>query len=250
MGISAAPYIVAHAPHYAVLYKPPGMHTAPLQKDEKGTLLAWAAALFPETLAVRGKKEVEGGLLHRLDFETRGLVLVARSQTFYDALAAQQAAGAFIKEYRAVVSPVRARLPGFPPPPSLALDSIWAGRSGALESGFRPYGRGRRAVRPVLAAADSTGGRVYRTELLSVLPGASAAENTRVCRLRLQSGFRHQIRCHLAWLGFPIVNDPLYGGPPSPLALELEAVSLRFTDPSGRPAAFHSRAEQRAVVRG
>jgi 23S rRNA pseudouridine1911/1915/1917 synthase len=222
MGISA-PYIAAQTAEYAILYKTPGMHSAPLQKDETGTLLDWAAAFFPETLGVRGKKEAEGGLLHRLDFETRGLVLVASSQAFYDALIAQQAAGAFIKEYKASVSPARFRLPGFPPPPSGAFESS---SSGVIESGFRPYGRGRRAVRPVLAGAS---GRIYRTELLSV---SSAAQNACVCRLRLQTGFRHQIRCHLAWLGFPIVNDSLYGGSPSALGLDLEAVALRFTDPS------------------
>ena len=227
MGIGGAPRIAAQTAQWAALYKPPGMHSAPLQKDEKGTLLAWAAAFFPETLAVRGKKAVEGGLLHRLDFETRGLVLLARSQAFYDTLCAQQAAGAFIKEYEAAVLPAGKPLSGFPPPPQGDCGSICAG---VIESGFRPYGKGRRAVRPCLAGGESSFSRVYRTEVLSV-SRAAGGEGARRCRLRLQAGFRHQIRCHLAWAGFPIVNDALYGGAACAGALELEAVSLRFLDP-------------------
>ncbi|MDR0387539.1 MAG: hypothetical protein LBH57_05840, partial [Treponema sp.] len=50
--------------------------------------------------------------------------------------------------------------------------------------------------------------KIYCTGILS-------AENSKgfsAFRIRIQRGFRHQIRCHLAWLGFPLVNDPLYGG--------------------------------------
>jgi 23S rRNA pseudouridine1911/1915/1917 synthase len=52
--------------------------------------------------------------------------------------------------------------------------------------------------------------------------------------LRIRRGFRHQIRCHLAWLGFPITGDALYGGLPAPetaAGIALRARTLRFPDP-------------------
>jgi 23S rRNA pseudouridine1911/1915/1917 synthase len=58
-------------------------------------------------------------------------------------------------------------------------------------------------VRPVVHE-----GKPYRTEILSM---ESRGDYT-LFRTRIQRGFRHQIRCHLAWLGYPLVNDPLYGG--------------------------------------
>ncbi|MDR1301832.1 MAG: hypothetical protein LBK43_05105, partial [Treponema sp.] len=72
-------------------------------------------------------------------------------------------------------------------------------------------------------------GRPYITEIIEpvprpplspVLPEEPSGAHT-YFRLRLKRGFRHQIRCHLAWIGYPILNDTLYGGLPG------EAIFLR-----------------------
>jgi 23S rRNA pseudouridine1911/1915/1917 synthase len=222
-GISTMPAVIAETEDYAVAYKPPRMHSAPLVKAsaDAGTLFEWYAKIFPAVMNVAGKKALDGGLLHRLDFETHGLLLLAKNQSAMDHVNSLQEHDLFIKEYGALVRG-KADIPPF------------------VESYFRPFGRGRKEVRPVIdpqknrkeTAADR--GKPYRTEILS----ADGLDGDRMyLRLRLRRGFRHQIRCHLDWIGMPILNDPVYGqytdeldaGGVSFLALRCEG--LYFTDP-------------------
>ena len=122
-----------------------------------------------------------------------------------------------------------------------------------MESFFRPFGVGRKQVRPVVDAgckrlmrreiARDQGG-CYRTEIVGV-SGQSLCEGDLPGRfgfaVRLRRGFRHQVRCHLAWLGYPILNDPLYDCDNEPMdgILALRAGGLFFCDPeSGRPLEY------------
>ncbi|MDR1955871.1 MAG: RNA pseudouridine synthase [Treponema sp.] len=240
------PWVVDETPSYAVVFKPPRVHTVPLKGvSGQETLLHWCGGLFPQALQVRGKHPWEGGIVHRLDYETQGLVLVAKTQAALAALSAQQQAGAIIKEYTALSAKGAVRLPGFPPPfPCGPAPYV-------ITSGFRPYGPGRKAVRPTVTFPERNRksrrsgtldqGRPYLTEILiqDTTAGLTAF------RLRIKRGFRHQIRCHLAWIGYPILNDGLYGGlggvvlPRRTLgfdgadfpALGLIAEGMRFYDP-------------------
>jgi len=218
------------------VYKPPRMHTAPLKEGEENTLLAWAASLYPDVLRVHGHKAIEGGLLHRLDYETQGLALFARTDAAMAALAAQQEKNLFIKEYDAVSAIVPAagsenQLPGFPPYPS----GLYPHAGSVIESAFRPYGKGRKAVRPVINEPSLQGIRkniCYSTEICS-----STREGDRqYFRIRITKGFRHQIRCHLAWINRPILNDTLYGGNSDGNFLALRASALAFADPKSGEA--------------
>jgi 23S rRNA pseudouridine1911/1915/1917 synthase len=200
------PSTVEKTSDYLVAYKPPRMHSVPLKKqgerdNRDETLLDWCSRLYPEVLEVRGRNPWEGGILHRLDYETEGLVLFARTQAAMDSLLVQQQEGRFSKEYGALSAGVGTALPGFPPAPS--MPSAKSADTIVIETGFRPYGPGRKTVRPVVYE-----GNPYRTEVLSM---ESHGDYT-LFRARIQRGFRHQIRCHLAWLGYPLINDPLYGG--------------------------------------
>jgi 23S rRNA pseudouridine1911/1915/1917 synthase len=212
--------------HFAAVYKPQFMHTAPLSAAEEGALLSWVCKLFPEVQKISGKKAIEGGLLHRLDFGTEGLVLFARTQEAYDFLQAEQEAGRFIKTYTAksAVHPLFLRpspLPGFPPAPPPPEPPAQARE---ITSGFRPYGPGRQAVRPII---DNVAMR-YSTRITSI---EYIAPN-HIITAQLTKGFRHQIRCHLAWIGYPLLGDTLYGGEESTEA-GLSAVSLSFNSPDG-----------------
>jgi 23S rRNA pseudouridine1911/1915/1917 synthase len=235
------------------------MHCAPLENGGgslrgEGTLFDWYAALFPAAADISGRKQGEGGLLHRLDFETQGLTLFAKNQLFADELLAQQRSGTFIKEYSAICVESARMDSTFPPltaglPPRNSNGALSSGF--VIESFFRPYGPGRKQVRPVTEA--QAGGKTARYEIArDRLPcGSSGCYRTEIVNLskiddthyaftaRLARGFRHHIRCHLAWIGFPVANDPLYGAPLCALCgdggikgfLALRANALAFTDP-------------------
>ncbi|GHT91482.1 RNA pseudouridine synthase [Spirochaetia bacterium] len=231
------PYVLSETEDYAVVYKPPFIHSVPLKKGEGGTLLDWYGRIGSRTFKPSGGKEYEGGFLHRLDYETEGLVLIAKNQRTMDALLAQQKQGVFVKEYGAFsCGPGNAGpLPGFPLfPPGISGEALRCDAPFPIQSYFRPWGQGRKAVRPVVTepgrniAADQ--GKPYVTEVL-------AAEDL-YFRLRIKRGFRHQIRCHLAWIGKPILNDALYGGVVPEHSGHRGAVALRaqgfsFFDPAG-----------------
>lgn len=195
----AEPFLVAD--------KPAGLPTAPLHDDDDSALTQ-AVALFPQLAAVTGKKAVEKGLVHRIDTATRGLVLVAATDAWYDFLAAAQRSGKFQKWYRATVDAIpdaASRLGGFPAPPVRFAPS--AGETVTVQSSFRSYGTHRHAVRPVngqsgRAARKKSGGTVYQT--------AITAQDDQNVICTITAGYRHQVRCHLAWIGLPVQNDPLY----------------------------------------
>jgi len=241
-----APYVLDETEDFAVVFKPPRMHCAPARSGNGDTLLDWYAAVFPPVAGLRGRKTGEGGLLHRLDFETNGLVLFAKNQKSLDFLLEQQAQGNFVKEYTAICrKPERGKTPpltsGFPPPCFSWHDVLTPG-SFVIESFFRPFGPGRKQVRPVAntavddcrskTAKDRSG--LYRTEITGVsarnLCGGGSGDGLRFT-VRLRRGFRHQVRCHLAWIGCPILNDPLYGEETARGFLALCADGLFFDDP-------------------
>ena len=286
----AEPCIVRETDHWAVVYKPPHLPTAPLRADERNTLVYWflhsaeaegdvpsddmkTDALLDATqidaqkspfeygrdiqevqvgnkpeiglagrrireAQVRGKKAIEAGLLHRLDTDTRGLVLFAKDQAVYDFLAARQEAGQMIKTYCAFVEPCR-------------LDAA-VNRMAAVESQFRNFGPGAKRVAPVFPGSRhyKKDGRLYTTviEAVDMLPFSIGGNDTvpqtacesrpspPVIRVycRLSRGYRHQVRAHLAAAGLPIAGDPLYapqGAEAPPVSLQLYAVSLEFPDP-------------------
>lgn len=195
----AEPFLVAD--------KPAGLPAAPLHDDDDSALTQ-AVSLFPQIAAVTGKKAVEKGLVHRIDTATRGLVLVAATDAWYNFLADAQRCGKFQKWYRATVDVIpdtASQLGGFPAPPVTFMPS--AGTNVTVQSTFRRYGTHRHAVRPVngqsgRAARKKGGGTVYQTAI------TAQDDHNVICTIT--AGYRHQVRCHLAWIGLPVRNDPLY----------------------------------------
>ena len=182
------------------LDKPAGLHSAPLRPGETETLLARVIQRYPEVGSLPGVKPVEPGLVHRLDRDTSGVVVVARTPDAFSALRRQFEAGETRKEYRAICRAA----PGAQPGAHLEI-----------RSRFAPFGPGRRMVRVVLP--QTRGGRVLREAPLVVYfteARIEAMEGERVLlSAELRVGFRHQVRAHLSHLGYPIYGDPLYGVP-------------------------------------
>ena len=254
-----SPQILAAEKDFLIVYKPPRMHSAPhiaphsapLSDTHGDTLLDWCYGLFPGIAALPGRRPGEGGLLHRLDYETQGLMLLARTVKGMESLLVRQERGMILKEYSALTAESSGNLPGFPPQKPELPHGVFNGKDAAglpfqIKSAFRPYGPGRKEVRPVVdgqkkskeAAFDSGG--PYITEILEA---RSAGELFVSLSLRIFRGFRHQVRNHLAWIGRPVLNDALYGGLSCGKGLlGLRAFSLAFNDPSSGAELFYSTA--------
>jgi 23S rRNA pseudouridine1911/1915/1917 synthase len=226
--MDSLPYILEETDDFAVVFKPPKMHCAPLPKRNGGTLLEWYAGLGQVKVPL---------LMHRLDFETHGLVLFAKNRKSFDFFKSIQEKDEFIKEYSAVccskLSLSSVPNSSFPPLPVLSTCEPSSENPLVIESYFRPYGPGRKLVRPVI-----DGGKKHR-EIAKDRGGFYLTEITgregNVFTVRIKRGFRHQIRCHLCWIGFPIQNDPLYSEQEtgnSEGILALRAHALFFADPS------------------
>jgi 23S rRNA pseudouridine1911/1915/1917 synthase len=225
------PQVLAEEKDFLIVYKPPHIHSAP-QVSSVESLYTWCVQNFPEVGELSGRNKGEGGLLHRLDYETHSLMLIARSILGMEALLEQQEQGKIIKEYSALAFENRIILPGFPK----VKPELQPGKAIEITSAFRAYGKGRKVVRPVLVggAKNNEPEKLYLTEVLeSKLTSVTGLGNCLSFRLRISKGFRHQIRCHLAWLGMPILNDALYGGAAfGNGCLALRACSLVFADPA------------------
>jgi 23S rRNA pseudouridine1911/1915/1917 synthase len=155
------PRIVHEGGGIVVVAKPAGMHCAPA--SEPGTLCSWLFARMPEAATVHGWRPDEGGLAHRLDSSTSGLVAFALDDGTFAAMGAAAASGGFIKSYRALGRSSIAGLPGSRPlltAPDGVDEPSWlmavrhgdAGRLAGMAAGssitsiFRPYGPGATRV--------------------------------------------------------------------------------------------------------
>ena len=239
--------IIYECKDFVVAEKPHDMPTAPLLETETETALNAVLELFPEGRCVCGKKSIEHGLVHRLDTATHGLFLVALNQASFDSLWAQQQNGDFLKGYTAYCTK---QLKDDFPPCSYKLQKRLK-----IESYFRYFGLKNSEVRPV--AIDGTSGKaaskkaqpkIYETLIkdFSEIDFSTEAlyKGFTVYKIecQLKSGFKHQIRAHLAWLDFPIIGDVLYCPKAQAQAakqadgfnckLELHATSLSFINPA------------------
>lgn len=196
---------------YLIIYKPSGLPSAPINEQDKNNAFSQAAQLFPELLQVKGIKEIEHGLLHRIDTVTSGLLIIAASQKCYDFLIEKQRNNQILKTYSAICQFDSNNYEGFPIIEKKS--SFKEGESFTISSYFRPFGVGRKEVRPVTvdsnkAALNKIGKQIlYQTQ---VYIKKIINEKEVLVECKITNGFRHQVRAHLAWYGLPIKNDSVY----------------------------------------
>lgn len=197
---------------YLIIDKPSGLPSAPLTPTDKNNAFAMAAEMFPQLLQVKGRKEIEHGLVHRIDTETSGLLVISATQECYDNLITLQKENKIKKYYSAECNIDYENIKTLEGFPEAEIYFNKLQKEYYLESYFRFFGEGRKSVRPVTknsnaAALKKLGKPVLYNTSVKILEHNQNTVKVEAC---ITNGFRHQVRCHLAWMGLPIVGDNLY----------------------------------------
>ncbi len=199
--------VLGETSDWIVVNKPVGLVTHPGAGNWSGTLLNGLLHRYPELTHV-----ARAGIVHRLDKDTSGLLVIARNEVSQTHLVRQLQARTMGRQYLALAH----------------------GRM--LEQGTvdRPIGRDPKVpVRMSVESLSAPKAAVTHYQLVRV--GEYGGSNISEVTCRLETGRTHQIRAHLASLGHPLLGDTLYGGRAIEGAARqmLHAHQLRFEDPSG-----------------
>ena len=216
----AEPEVAVHVVHVdddvIVVDKPAGLVVHPGAGNANGTLVNGLLASYPEIANVGDPQRP--GIVHRLDRDTSGLLVVARSARAYDSLVVQLSTRTAERRYVALV---------------------WghlASPRGMIDA---PIGRSE-SRRTRMAVRDA--GKPARTEY--EVDEAFDEPVTSLVHCKLETGRTHQIRVHLRAIGHPVVGDGTYGGKRDSLPLDrpfLHATSLAFEHPgTGERVQFDS----------
>lgn len=214
------PEIIYVHDNFAVLNKPPGISMHGGSGIAGFTLANWIVQRFPETQTVGDDPALRPGIVHRLDKDTSGVVVIARTNAAFERLKRLFQNRRIEKTYLALV----------------------AGRV-AKKRGIIDFKIGRLIKKPALRGAEPQcikNEREARTEyrVLEYLPGFTLMEVTP------KTGRTHQIRVHFAALGNPIAGDRIYGKkikPPASLRRQfLHASSISFSYPEGKRWRFEA----------
>jgi 23S rRNA pseudouridine1911/1915/1917 synthase len=192
----AIPLSVLHEDaHLIVLHKPAGLVVHPAAGHASGTLVN---ALLHYTDVERGADPRRPGVVHRLDKDTSGVMVVARTDAAREGLTAQFSSHTIDREYEAICVGA---------PPLAATYDTFIGRHPSDRKRFSSKVRsGKRAITHVRRLRELHGSALVRC--------------------RLETGRTHQIRVHMADHGFPLLGDPAYGGTPKDPLLRAAASEL------------------------
>jgi len=166
-----------------VVNKPRGMVVHPAPGNPDNTLVN--ALLYHckgELSGING--EIRPGIVHRIDKDTSGLLIVAKNDVSHKALASQIEEHSFLREYRAV------------------LHGRFKEPTGIVNA---PIGRSEKDRKKMCVTDKNSRHAVTHYEVLEELNGFSYTA------LRLETGRTHQIRVHMAYVGHPVAGDPVYG---------------------------------------
>ncbi len=199
--------VVYEDEHLLVVDKPAGLVVHPAPGHSTGTLVNALLAHLPGLTA--GSDVSRPGIVHRLDKDTSGLIVIAKDAPTHPALAHQMREHSTVKRYLALVE-------GRMPAPEGVIDA--------------PIGRDPRHRQRMALVSEVNGGREARTRFKTLWE----ARGRSLVELQLETGRTHQIRVHLASVGHPVVGDSVYGRAQLPLPPRqfLHATHLEFVHPA------------------
>lgn len=188
---------------YIFFHKGIRVHSVAQSFEDVDTVANWLVALDPAQREV--SHALESGVAHRLDFETSGVMVAARHKRAYTQLRKLFASHKITKEYECFVSAE---------PPAVGSYRAFVKSSS------------KNSVRVKLSKQHSTNAILIKTLILET---KHVDRNRWWIKIGLVTGFRHQIRAHLALLGCPIIGDEIYGGAPAK-RLMLHSTRIAFSD--------------------
>lgn len=198
--------IVYEDDHLLVVNKPQGMVVHPAPGNPDGTLVnALLYHCAGRLSSINGK--IRPGIVHRIDKDTAGLLIVAKTDAAHTGLAEQIAVHSFTRRYRAIV-----------------VGNIREDR-GTIN---KPIGRSASDRKKFAVTEVNSKPAVTHYRVIERLAGYTHLE------LTLETGRTHQIRVHMAYMGHPVAGDPVYGNPKHTLGLRgqcLFAEYISFTHP-------------------
>lgn len=198
--------IVYEDDHLLVVNKPQGMVVHPAPGNPDGTLVnALLYHCAGRLSSINGK--IRPGIVHRIDKDTAGLLIVAKTDAAHTGLAEQIAVHSFTRRYRAIV-----------------VGNIREDR-GTIN---KPIGRSASDRKKFAVTEVNSKPAVTHYRVIERLAGYTHLE------LTLETGRTHQIRVHMAYMGHPVAGDPVYGNPKNTLGLRgqcLFAEYISFTHP-------------------
>lgn len=182
-----------------VVNKPKGMVVHPAAGNYTGTLVNALLAHCGDSLSgING--EIRPGIVHRIDKDTSGLLIVAKNDFTHRALAEQIKAHSFTREYEAIIHGHLRESP-------MTIDA--------------PIGRNPNDRKKMCVTAQNSRSAVTHIAVLAEYPGFSHV----LCRL--ETGRTHQIRVHLAYIGHPVAGDSVYGNPREDLGTRGQCLHAR-----------------------
>ncbi len=179
--------VLGETDDFLVLHKPPYLHCHPLSYSDKDTLLNFLVVENHWAPVLVNRENYDRGLLYRLDFETSGVMVAAKTSAYHRTMRAHFATSMKRKFYWAIV------------------DGDFV-REGAWTHFFRPTGVGGAKQKVEDASSE------HALEGTLTVLKVSSHQGKSLLLVKLQTGLRHQIRAQLAHLGSPILGDELYGG--------------------------------------
>jgi len=191
-----------------VVDKPPGLTVHPAPGHPRGTLVNALLARYPELEGVGDR--LRPGLVHRLDADTSGLMVIARTPQAHESLSRQIKEREITKVYLALVQ-------GHPEPHQGTVEAPIARHPRSRQRmGIVPGGRyASTQYRTLRLFRDFVTGTPQRRSRRAVLQQGAVAEGKRgfaLLEVRPHTGRTHQIRVHMSALGHPVAGDAKYGG--------------------------------------